>query len=103
MAYANEYGYTDVHPYEIIRHVSDKMIEVRRMNATLSPDWKPNFEVGGFVGHVTNNSEQKWIYESDPLAPVVRIRLTKKGWKRSKSSSTFRLSTTPRKFRDYNF
>lgn len=100
--FANEIGYTDVYPYEIVRRVSDKTIEVRMMDATLDPSWKPEFIPGGFAAHCVNQHSQRWIYTSNQNNAVRRIRLTKKGW-RSSGGSMFVLAEAPRKFHDYNF
>ena len=97
--FANCYGYSDITPYEIVRVISDKTIEVREMNAEIDPTWKPDFVPGGFAGTVTNNESQRWIITSDPTARVLRIRLSKKGWGRGR----FYLSLVPRYFYDYNF
>ena len=37
-SYANQYGYSDIEPYEIVRVVSDKTIEIRNMNAERNSD-----------------------------------------------------------------
>lgn len=97
--YVNEYGYSDVMPHEIVRVISDTTIEIRAMRADRDPNWKPEFVPGGFVGTVTNNRSQRWIITSDPTAPTVRIRLSKRGWGRGR----FQLATAPRHFYDYNF
>lgn len=100
--FANLHGYSDVYPCEIVRVISDKTIEVRRMNATLDPSWKPNIIPGGFVGHCINQSEQTYTYESVPDAPVLRIRKGKNGWKDA-NGSRFVLNDHPIRFYDYNF
>lgn len=100
--HANQLGYTDVYPHEIIRRVSDKTIEIRAMDAVLDPTWKPEFVVGGFCAHCTNQSSQRWIYSSNPANPITRIRFTKRGW-RSPGGSRFVLEDKPRMFHDYNF
>lgn len=97
--YANQYGYSDIHPYEVVRVISDTTIEVRAMTATKDPSWEPVFHTGGFSAHCSNQHEQKWFYESNPDAPVQRIRKSKKGWKKGE----FRISDEPRRFYDYNF
>ena len=79
MKYAMHIGWTDVNPYEVIRVVSEKTLEIREMKATKG-EWKPEFVPGGFCGTVVNQCEQKWVIEPDPEAPVIRIRLGKKGW-----------------------
>jgi hypothetical protein len=106
--HANFCGYSDVRPYEIIRVVSDKCIEIRAMNAERSADWKPEFIVGGFAGHCTNNSQQRWDYSSNPEREIIRIRLCKRGkcgatmW-RDKYKCEYRLSDHPVNHYDYNF
>lgn len=100
--FANHIGYSDVTPYEVIRHVTDKTIEIRRMNA--ERNFQPNIIPGGFSGHCTNNTEsaQEWIITPDESAPIIRIRLHKNGCWYYKGG-LYQLSDTPRKFYDYNF
>ena len=100
--HANEIGYSDVYPYEIVRRVSDKTIEIRAMDAALDPEWKPEFIPGGFCAHCVNQHSQRWVYSSNPNNPLRRIRLTKRGW-RGVGGAKFRLGSAPRKFHDYNF
>lgn len=102
MKYANHYGYSDINPFEIIRRVSDKTIEVREMNAERDPEWSPNFIPGGFSAHCVNQREQRWDIVSNPSNCVIRIRLGKNGWKDA-SGRIFVLSDRPVKFYDYNF
>jgi len=101
MKYANHYGYTDVNPYEVVKVISDKTIEIREMDAEKNPEVKTSFEIGGFCAHSDN--VQDWIITSNPNNPVIRIRLSKKkGWV-SKFGEKFGLADKPRKFYDYNF
>lgn len=100
--YANQSGWSDVHPFEIVRVVSPKTIEVRQMDAERDPDFEPEFVAGGFAGHCTNQHKQTWLYRSNPDNPVVRARLRKDGLYHS-ASGPHSLSTEPRKFYDYNF
>lgn len=102
MNYANHIGYSDVNPYEVVRRVSDKTLEVRAMNAERDPIWNPDFVPGGFFGTVVNQSEQKWVITSDENGRVVRIRLGKQGWKDA-HGNRYQLSDEPVKFYDYNF
>lgn len=104
MNYANHIGYSDVNPYEIVRRVSDRTIEIREMNAVRSnPENKLGFVPGGFVGHCANQDEQEWTITSNPEARVKRIRLHKDGRWRCKHGERFVLAVQPRKFYDYNF
>jgi len=100
--YANNICYSDAYPYEIVRIISAKTIEVREMDTERDPNWKPEIIPGGFSGHCTNQDEQRWTYKSNPERPVKRIRLNKRGWQ-DKYGSRFYLSNEPRRFHDYNF
>ena len=101
MQYMNLHIHSDIKPFEIVRRISDKTIEIREMDAILNSDFKPDIEEGGFVGHCTNQNEQKYAYQSDNNAPIVRCRLTKKGWK--SVYGTHKPSDRPKRFYDYNF
>ncbi|KZX57788.1 hypothetical protein A3709_19385 [Halioglobus sp. HI00S01] len=101
-AYMSESGYTDVHPFEITRIVSDKCIEIRPLKATLLNADDLNFHVGGFAAHCSNQRCQEYSYESMPEAQTLRIRLNKRGKWAYKRRSFF-LSEEPYKFYDYNF
>lgn len=103
MGFANYCGWSDVAPYEVIRRISDKCLEVRAMSAELDPTWTPEVVVGGFAGHCVNNGSQQWRITSDPTEEVLRIRLHKDGTWKSKYGQRFTLSDRPVKFRDYNF
>ena len=100
--FANHHGYSDVNPFEVIRVISDKTLEVREMEASRDTSVKLDFEAGGFSAHCLNQSEQKWLIASDPSKPVIRIRFGKLGWKDA-HGRRFSLSDHPRKFYDYNF
>ena len=100
--YALHIGWTDVEPYEIIKHITERTIEIRRMKTERDPTWEPVAIVGGFSAHIVNNEDQRWIFSSDPERTVFRIRLGKKGWKAA-FGDKFVLAFKPRKFYDYNF
>jgi hypothetical protein len=102
MKYANECGWSDVSPYEVVRVVSGKTLEIRPMKAELDETWKPDFVPGGFHGTVVNQDTQRWIITPNPDAPIRRIRLGKRGWK-DKHGHRFALANEPRCFYDYNF
>lgn len=103
MKYANHIGYSDVNPYEIVKVISDKTIEVREMDAKLAEGEKPQFIVGGFAGHCTNQRELKWDISSNPENRVIRIRIRKDGYFYAASGQRFMLADKPVKFYDYNF
>lgn len=102
MKYANQYGYSDVEPFEVVRVISDKTIEVRAMDAEKDDSVKLEFHVGGFSAHCSNQHQQKWFITSNPNNPVIRIRLGKKGWKDA-HGRRYGLADKPCKFYDYNF
>ena len=103
MNYACELGYTDRYAYEIVNRVSDKTLEVRRLKATRDPAFEPVFIPGGFSAHCVNQSEQKWTFESDEQAPVIRIRKKKYYDYWTHKGHKFVLTEAPREFYDYNF
>jgi len=99
--FANLIMYSDVKPFEVVRVISDKTIEVREMTATALP-WKKEIQDGGFSHHCSNQHDQKWSIKSDTNNPVIRARLRKDGAWHSKAGRHV-LSDEPRKFYDYNF
>ena len=103
MKFANLHGYSDVNPFEVVRIVSDKTIEIRRMDTEKDESVKLEFHVGGFSAHCSNQRDQKWIITSQPDASVIRIRLSKnKGW-RDANGQRYVLADAPIKYYDYNF
>jgi hypothetical protein len=102
--YANYIGYSDVQPYEVVRVVSEKTIDIRPMSVDRDPNWKPEIIAGGFMGHCTNQDKQTWIITSDEEAETVRIRYsTKRGCFQDKYGRRFKLADEPRYYYDYNF
>jgi len=114
--FANYLGYTDINPYEVVRVVSDKCVEIRAMDAE-KIKWDMKIYQGGFSHHVANQDDQKWNITSNEANPIVRIRLNKSGntydretksykpcydWK-DKYGARYSLSNKPIKFYDYNF
>ena len=99
--YANQHGYSDINPFEIVRQVSERTLEVRALQVERAA-WTPDVHVGGFFAHTSNQRDQRWTITADPSAPVVRIRLGKRGWKDSYGNA-FKLGPAPVKFYDFNF
>ena len=102
MQYANRIGYSDVNPFEVVRVVSEKCLEIRAMDAECDKSVELQFHVGGFAAHCSNQHDQKWFIKSNPENSVVRIRLGKRGWK-DKYGNDYSLNDEPIKFYDYNF
>ena len=57
--------YSDISPVTIVKKTAQSMT-VRFDKAERDPNWKPEFVIGGFSAHCTNNDEQKWLIEEDP-------------------------------------
>jgi len=64
---ATGWYWTDRYAYEVVRVISDKTVEIRRLNATLVGNWL----------------DQDYTYEANEDAPVERVRKCKNGWKTS--------------------
>ena len=103
MQYANHIGYSDVNPFEIVRRVSEKTIDIRAMDSEQDPTWKPEFVAGGFSAVCLNNCEQRWIITPNENGEVVRIRKHSSGVWKDKHGRRYSLADTPQKFYDYNF
>ena len=102
MNYANHHGYSDVHPYEIIRWVSEKTIAIREMSAERIGASDLGFAPGGFVGHCSRQDEQRYSYSPNTEAPIIRMRLRKNGQWHSIYGRHI-ISDAPKKFYDFNF
>ena len=100
--YASSAGWSDSEPYEIVRVISDKTIEIKAMDAKPLP-WKRDFHAGGFFGHTSNQRDQKWEITSIEDATPFRIRKSKHGQWKSRCGTRFNLGQQPYKFYDYNF
>lgn len=103
---ATHIGYSDRHPYEIISvHKSTHMCVLRPMHAEKDPTWKPEWHVGGFAGHCSNQSDQRWTLSSLPdCVPSLlkTIRLHKGGDWRTVDGERYSVGQA-RRFHDYNF
>ena len=103
MNYANRRGWTDVYPYEVLKTISPKCLEVRQMDAFRDLSVTLDFHVGGFSAHCSNQRDQKWDITVDPTRSVERIRLQKDGIWRDKHGQRFTLNDHPIRYYDYNF
>lgn len=101
--HASRYGYSDVDAYEIVKVISDKTIEIRKLDTEHDISHLKQY-AGGFCGHVENQRNQKVTYTSNPEASVIRIRRKKNNseeW--TNNGSRFGLTEKPYAFYDYNF
>ena len=106
--------WTDCEAYTVIKRTATTMT-LREDKATRSPDFKPEFIVGGFAGHCVNQNEQTYTYEADPTGPTIKVSLRRwadedgnerRKWKRVRTG-TFEQGGNAyagrRKFHDFNF
>jgi len=101
--YANECGYNDVNPHEVVEVRTPGKMMIRRMETKLDPTWKMDFERGGFFGHVHNDRTQRWFITPDPTMPVRAIRKHKNGKWFDKHGTRYNIADEPYKFHDHNF
>jgi len=102
-SYANQIGYSDVKPFEILSVTkSGKQILIREMDAERDPTWVPDFVAGGFTANCANQEDQKWIIQSNEANPVIKARKRADGYFWSYYGK-HRIAREPRKFYDYNF
>ena len=96
--YVTYFGYTDRHAWEVIRVVSKKTVQIRRLSTKLIKA-PTQFYPGGFSGHFADNYSQEYEYTSNPANATQIIRLGKNGW----GLGRFGMSDKPCEFYDYNF
>lgn len=80
--------WSDISPVTVIARTA-KTITVRYDNAELDPAWKPDFILGGFSAHCTNNNEQQWIITENPNGKVETFRLRKIGWRNKNNEKLY--------------
>lgn len=105
LGYANRIGFSDVEPFEVISHVSEKCYVIRSMQShRRNPEDDLGCQVGGFAAHHSRQRDQKWfIYPSFIGGYCTKIRLHKDGVWRDKDGNAYRLGNQPVRFYDYNF
>ncbi len=69
--------WSDAHAYTVIKR-TPSTITIQRDNATLNPNFKPEWIAGGFAGHCTNQDEQSYTYERNPNGEKITLRFSKK-------------------------
>jgi hypothetical protein len=104
-SYANSLGYSDISPYEIVRIVSEKTLEIRAMDAVETEFWKnsKDWKAGGFAGHLANQRDQEWDITSNEKNGVFKIRWSEAKQRWQANNMKFNLNTKPLKHYDYNF
>lgn len=89
MLYANQFLFTDIYPYEVVKQVSDITMDIREMSAELQPESDPY--------------EQKYTFSSNENGETIRIRKNKKGVWRDKDGRKYIIGNEPRRYNDYSF
>ena len=82
--------------------VTKSTVTVRRDAATLDPGFKPEFIIGGFAGHCTNQSEQRYSYKPDEKGSTYTFHWSRK-YQRYGQPGNLTLSKGRHEFYDYNF
>lgn len=97
------YLYSDRKAYTVIAKTA-KTITIQRDKAIRDPNFKPQWEPGGFSAICLNNNEQSWTYERDPDGEIVRCRWSEKnGRYQTGSDGSIAIGRGRHEFYDYNF
>lgn len=98
------HGWTDSKAYTIKSvSKSGRQFIMTEDEATLDPNFKPQWVPGGFAGHCTNQEEQSYTYETRPNGYEVKVSLRKDGKWRVSGEKNIAYLGVRRKFHDYNF
>lgn len=98
-----EYLWSDAHACTVIARTA-KTMTIQRDKATLDPNFKPEWILGGFSAHCTNSDEQEWTYERDPNGEIIKCRWSEKhGRWQSGSDGSIRIGRGRHEHYDYNF
>lgn len=93
--------YSDREAATIIK-VTKATVTVQRDKAILNPDFKPEWIIGGFAGHCTNQEDQDYTYERDPNGTISVFYWSQK-FNRYGTPGNPRLIKGRHEFYDYNF
>lgn len=108
-----ESPWPDIGQGATICHYSDRtactIVAVSKSGKTISlqPDhaeldnWKPEMIPGGFSAHCSNNHSQRYRYQPNPTAEVIKARIRKDGSYRTSGGQ--RVIQGRHHFYDYNF
>ena len=103
--HANLHLWSDVHPYEIVKVVSDKTIEIREMETEAVP-WKELMaklpEAQRAEYREPGDNRQEWIITPNNENAVIRARKNKGGFWKSIYGEHY-LAANPIKRYDYDF
>ena len=94
--------HSDSHAFTVIKR-TPKTITVQRDKATLKDTFKPEFSIGGFFAHCTNQDEQEYDYERDTNGRVLTLRWSEKRKKWVNDDYCVSTSYGRHEYYDYNF
>ena len=95
--------YSDAHACTVIAKTA-KTITIQRDKAIRDPNFKPEWIVGGFAGHCTNQDEQTYTYERNPEGEKVRCYWSERlGCYTTGGDQSIRIRRGRHEFYDYNF
>lgn len=95
--------YSDRHACTVIAKTK-KTITLQQDKATLDPNFKPEFIVGGFAAHCTNQNDQKYTYERDPNGEIFKCYWSERlGRYTTGGDQSIGVSVGRHEFYDYNF
>lgn len=92
--------WSDQKAYTIIKR-SEKTLTLQRDKATLVPEFKPEFVIGGFSAHCINQHEQSYTYERDDNGEIIKAYWSEK--KHGFYWNGMRVISGRHEFYDYNF
>lgn len=96
--YANVYRERDTIPYEVVRFIGVRKIELREMICDLKKGWRPEM----FLGRCVNNDSQEWSIGRDLRAPIFSIRRLKNGTWRDDQDNIFVIERVPIRWHLYD-
>lgn len=95
--------WSDRHAATIIKRTATT-ITLQYDKATIDPDFKPEFIVGGFAAHCTNQEEQSYTYERNPEGAIETYRWSKKNARyQGGGDGSIKVIKGRHEFYDYNF
>jgi len=87
--YCNQHLYSDINPFEIIKIISNKTMEIKAMYSVKKEN--------------SSQYDQQWVISSDEAGKIKRIRKHKDGFFYDKNGIKYILSDKPIKVYDNNY
>lgn len=77
MKFANQFGYSDVNPFEVVRQISEKTMEIRSMKAERDPSFGWISGLVGSLVQLSTSTIRNGLSQLIPLAMFARFVYTK--------------------------